>query len=80
MKKTKAQRRAWWASLSPEEQDEYIVRAQERKAASPNAAAREASARLDLATERGCFMSEIPDVDVAEQLRTLADTPGRESA
>jgi hypothetical protein len=69
MKKTKAQRQAWWASLSPQEQDDYIARTQERKATAPNAAAREASARLDLATERGCFMGEIPDADVAERLR-----------
>jgi hypothetical protein len=74
MKKTKAQRRAWWASLSPAEQDEYIAGVQERKATEPNAAAREASARLDLATERGCFMREIPDADVAERLRGEGNT------
>lgn len=68
MKRTKAKRRAWWASLSPEEQDAYIARTQERKASSPNAAAREAGARLDLANERGGFMGEVPDADVAERL------------
>lgn len=30
---------------------------------------REASARLDLATERGCLMRDIPDADVTQRLR-----------
>lgn len=42
-----------------------------RKAARPNRAALEASARLDLATERGCFMREVPDADVAERMRAM---------
>lgn len=31
-RKSKAQRQAWWRSLSPEQQDEYIERRQSRKA------------------------------------------------
>jgi hypothetical protein len=71
-RRTKAQRREWWASLTAEQQGEYIESAQQRKAATPNAAALEASARLDLATERGCFMSEVPDEDVAARLLEMS--------
>lgn len=41
----------------------------QRKAASPSREAAEASARLDLATERGCFMADVPDADVAARLQ-----------
>ena len=57
---TKQQRREWWANLRPAEQQAYIEKVQRRKAQKPNAEAREASARLDLATEIGCFMREVP--------------------
>jgi hypothetical protein len=39
------------------------------RASRPSREAAEASARLDLATERGCFMSDVPAADVAERLR-----------
>lgn len=69
MSRSKAQRQAWWASLTPEEQSAYIERTQQRKAEQPNAAAREATARLEIAQARGIFMYEVPDEDVAAKLR-----------
>lgn len=68
-RRSKAQRQAWWASLTPDERESYIEKSQARKEARPNATAREATARLELAQERGCFMVDIPDEDVAERLR-----------
>jgi hypothetical protein len=68
-RRTKAQRQAWWASLTEDEREAYIQRSQARKEAHPNATAREATARLELAQLRGCFMSDIPDEDVAARLR-----------
>jgi hypothetical protein len=41
----------------------------ERKAASPSREALEAAARVDLARERGCFMGEVPDADVAARIQ-----------
>jgi hypothetical protein len=41
----------------------------QRKVPSPSREAQEACARLNLATERGCFMADIPDADVAARLR-----------
>jgi hypothetical protein len=66
--RTKEQQRAWWAALSPGEREAYIAHIQARKAATPNAVALEASARLDIAIERGCFMTEVSDQDVAARL------------
>jgi len=70
VKRTKAERQAWWASLTPAGQDAYIAKAQARRGNSP--AAREASARLDLAEERHCFMSDVPDEDVAARMEENA--------
>jgi predicted Fe-S protein YdhL (DUF1289 family) len=72
-RRTKAERQAWWASLTPEEQDAYIERVKARKGESP--AAREASARLDLAEERHCFMADVPDEDVAVRLTEMFKWP-----
>ena len=70
---SKAERQAWrWAALPPERQAAYIARAQARKeaerAANPSYEHQEAIARLDLATERGCFMLDIPAADVAARI------------
>ena len=67
-RKAKADRQAWWASLTADEQSAYIDRAKQRKVANPSRETREACARLDLATERGCFMTEVPDEDVIARL------------
>jgi hypothetical protein len=40
----------------------------QRKAKAPSPEAREAMARLDIATERGIFMADVPDADVAARL------------
>jgi hypothetical protein len=67
-RKTKAERQAWWASLSPQEQAAQVERWQARKAAKRSETTREAEARLDLANERGVFMAAVPDEDVAARL------------
>lgn len=74
MTRTKAQRRAWWAGLTPAEQSAYIESVQARREAEPNAAAREATARLALAQELGIFTFEVPDELVEQRLR---ETEGR---
>jgi hypothetical protein len=73
-RKSRAQRREWWASLTAGQQGDYIDAAQLRKASRPNAAALEASARLDLAAERGVFMVDIPDAAVAARLLEMKGT------
>jgi hypothetical protein len=67
-RKSKAHRQAWWASLTADEREAYIQRTQARREARPNATAREATARLELAQLAGCFMYEVPDSDVAARL------------
>lgn len=68
-RRSKQQRRACWASLPPDERAAYATRKiAEKAAAPPSAAALEAAARLDIATERGCFMTEVPDEDVTARL------------
>jgi hypothetical protein len=67
--KSKAKRREWWATLTTAEQAAYVEKKLAEKATKPlSGEALEASVRLDLANERGCFMSEIPDADVAERI------------
>ena len=77
--KPRAQRQAWWASLSPAERDAYIQRRAARKARQPNTTALEAMARVDLANELGVFMAEVPDADVQARIRQMrtagTDTP-----
>jgi hypothetical protein len=46
-----------------------------RKASSPSREALEASARLDLATERGTFMSDIAAADVTARLAATQPKP-----
>ena len=70
-RRTKAQRQAWWASLSAEEQAAYIERRAARKSAHMSPAALEATARVTLANERHCFMHEVPDEDVAARMREM---------
>jgi hypothetical protein len=67
-RKTRAERRAWWESLTAEEQAAQIRKWQLRKEQNPSRAALEASARLDIATERGVFMSAVSGADVAARL------------
>ena len=71
--RSKEERQAWWASLPPAERDAWIERRQARKeaerAAHPSYEVREATARLDLATEQGCFMRDIPAADVAARMQ-----------
>jgi hypothetical protein len=74
------ERRAWWASLTPAEQQAYIERRQAARAAEPSAEAREAEARLDLATQRGCFMRDIPDRDVTALLTARGNGYGSAAA
>jgi len=64
----KQARRNWWASLTPDEQAAYIERKNAAKAANPSQQAREAAARLELADERHCFMSDISDEDVRARM------------
>ena len=71
---SKAERQAWrWAALPPERQAAYIARAPARKekerVSNPSHEVAEATARLDLATERGCFMRDIPAADVAARMQ-----------
>lgn len=66
--RTKKQRQAWWASLTPAEQAAYIERSAARRTANPSREALEAMARLDLATECGCFMADVPDEDVTARM------------
>jgi len=66
-------RPTWWQALTPAEQKAYFrARAAERRRlSSGDWRRREATARLDLALERGCFMREIPDADVAARMRAV---------
>lgn len=69
----KQQRSAWWASRTPEERAAYAGRKiAEKGAAPPSAQALEAETRLDIATERGIFMTDVPDEDVAARLAERA--------
>jgi hypothetical protein len=71
--RSRSARRDWWANLTSEQRAAYIERKTARKEAarqdSPSYQVREANARLDLATERGCFMTDIPDADVTQRIR-----------
>jgi hypothetical protein len=71
--RSKAARQAWWASLTSAEKAAYVERKtaqrEGERAAHPSYAHQEANARLDLATERGCLMRDIPAADVAERIR-----------
>jgi hypothetical protein len=49
----------------------------ERKAASPSREALEASARLDLATERGTFMADIAAADVTARIQQTQNPDSR---
>jgi hypothetical protein len=77
--RTKQQRSKWFASLTPEQRAAYVDRKVAEKAAraarAPSRETQEASARLDLATERGCFMGAIPDADVQARLAQQHDVP-----
>jgi hypothetical protein len=70
--RTRTARQAWWAGLTPAQRDGYISRQARRKEDArrdnPSRQVREANARLDLATERGCFMTDIPDEDVRQRM------------
>lgn len=70
-RRSKAQRQAWWASLTPAEQAAYIEQRAARKSANPSPAALGATARVTLARERHCFMDEVPDEDVAARMREM---------
>lgn len=66
----KQKRSKWFASLTAEQRTAYVEKKIAEKAdRPPSAEALEACARLDLATERGCFMREVPNADVQERLR-----------
>lgn len=69
--RTKAQRQAWWASLTSAEQAAYIERRAARKSANPSPVALEATARVTLANEMHVFMDEVPDEDVAARVREM---------
>jgi hypothetical protein len=76
MARTKQQRSKWFASLTPGQRAAYVDRKVAEKAArAPSRETQEASARLDLATERGCFMGAIPDADVQARLAQQHDVP-----
>lgn len=76
MARTKAQRSKWFASLTPEQRAAYVDRKVAEKAARPpSRETQEANARLDLATERGCFMRDVPDADVQARLAQQHDAP-----
>lgn len=76
MARTKAQRSKWFASLTPEQRAAYVNRKVAEKAArAPSREAEEASARLDLAQERGCFMRDVPDADVQARIAQEHDAP-----
>lgn len=72
--RTKAQRQAWWASLSPTEQAAYIERRAAWKSTHMSPAALEATARVTLANEMHVFMDEVPDEDVAARMREMRAT------
>jgi hypothetical protein len=71
--RTRAERQAWWAGLTSAQRDAYISRQARRKETgrqdNPSCQVREANARLDLATERGCFMTDISDEDVRQRMK-----------
>jgi hypothetical protein len=73
-RRTKAQRQAWWASLTPAEQAAYIERRAAYKSAHMSPAALEATARVTLAREQHCFMAEVADEDVAARMREMRAT------
>lgn len=73
-RRTKAQRQAWWASLTPDEKAAYIERRAARRSANPSRVALEAMARVDLANEMHVFMHEVPDEDVAARMREMRVT------
>lgn len=70
-RRSKAQRQAWWASLTPDEQAGYIERRAARRSANPSPEALEATARVTLANEMRCFMDEVPDEDVAARMKEM---------
>ena len=79
--RSKEERQAWWASLPPAERDAYIERRQARKekerTSNPSHEVAEATARLDLATERGCFMRDISAADVAVRIEENREVMSR---
>jgi hypothetical protein len=70
---SKTRGQAWWAGLDNDQRAAAVKRWQAEKAAqretNPTWEWCEASARLDLAEERHCFMSDIPAADVAAHMR-----------
>ena len=79
--RSKAERQAWWRGLSPEEQaarvEGWQARKEKERTSNPSHEVAEATARLDLATERGCFMRDISAADVAVRIAENGEAMSR---
>ena len=72
MTSTKAERQAWWAGLTDDEQTAHVEQWTARRAAareaSPNWAWCNACARHDVARTRGIFMGEVTPAEVRDRI------------